>query len=285
MAITSLVSVFQYSEVTKQTLTTEQKTTIEGYLGFATDIVNSYCNRILTVNNYNEWIENKDGISLWTSQYPINRVYFVGIPQIAGNIKNTNVSAVTSSMSYDSNVFSLSHYDTNGDLNDSEILQSNVKTLSTLETLLEVDNAWSVNINSDYINYSTKFVKPFDCNDAQEQFDIEIADSKSIKSKIVDKQGLELNCATTDVYVEYNAGYTPATDNLDHTALATQGNVPSDLVWVICNIISDLYVNDMNMVREESINDVDQSKFDTQYNDNIVEKYKVILDKYRKLEF
>ena len=300
--MSSIVTVKEYSDVLNKTLTVTEIPVVENYLVYATELVEKYCDRDFAKSTHEEWYNQRYSNNrniVWLESYPINKIYSIGIPQSIGTIQNSNVSAVISSVSYDSNVFSLNHTDIYGDDITIELLKTANKTLTTLKTNIEANNGWSMVVDTPYVNYPTKLLQPIDLVQTKnaKQVYMGVDNDTVAVVKIFNECGLELNQDVENVYVKYQSGYDVSVDNVDHTAIATQGNVPRDLIYAISYIVNDMlsYANggilmenngiSSNMIKSETIGDYSYTKFDKYSVDEIILKYHPLIDRYQKKSF
>jgi hypothetical protein len=117
---------------------------------------------------------------------------------------------------------------------------------------------------------------------------------------------VEMSAGISDMLIKYDAGYTVATDNAGHTALVTAGNVPGDLLTVVCYVANDLQTLasgsessttggiPSNLLKSETIGDFSYTRFDagstssfksTSVVNAVVNKYADLLDRYTKKNF
>jgi len=286
----AIATVTNYSTIFNITPTVSEQAVISSNLDYSTALINNYCHRNIEQATYTEWIDNSytsDKEYVYTQEYPINKIYYIGIPSTCAKIQNTNVSATISSISYDSNVFSLYWMDILGNDNQVELLASNNKILSTLKTNIEANSGWYCNVESDYVSFPVSFLSKLDIAQVQDnEVDIKIADNNDISGQvdIVDEDCIRLNQGFDRIFVKYLAGYTAAT-------------MPKELIYVCCQIASDLQsfasggsIDEnsgvvSNLIQSEHISDYSYSKFSNATREEIVVKYDPILSKYTKKSF
>jgi hypothetical protein len=302
MSIQKIASVVEYSNVFNITPTDAEKVIIDKYLEYSTGIINQYCDRKLAKDTYSEWYNNiySNGQNLaYTEQYPIVKVLKIGIPEKVAQIECSNANVVSSTISFDSNVFSLNTTDDVGDDITVELLVSDNKTLNSLKTNIEANNGWTFDVNSDYINYQTALIKPIDIAQTNEKQDIELAIGNNIVGKvdILDECSIKINQNIDTLFIKYIAGYTPTVDDANATSILTQGNVPKDLVTVTCHVANDLmsYARgesssnqvgvSTNVIQAESIGDYSYSKFSKFTIMEVISNYSELLDRYCKKSF
>lgn len=303
--MSNIASVYEYLNVFNQTTaTTAEKTSIETFLTYSTALIEKYCDRLFTKTTYSEWINQpypSEKNFIYTNQYPINKIYFIGVPVQCATIEDSNVASIIGTLSYDSNVFS--RFTTKDDGNDEtiEILASGYKTLATLKTQFETDANVICDVNTEYINYPTSYIKPFDSQDITGgyQAQLEVVKSSGLVAKvdIVDENCIKLNEGVDDIFVKYSAGYTATVDNADHTAIVTQGTMPKELVYVCSQVANDMIsfavsgsISDnagisSNLISAEHIADYSYQKFPDATRDQIITKYTELLDRWTKKTF
>lgn len=281
----SIASLTDYSTIFSVTPTVAEEVIITSDLTYATALINSYCDRIFEQATYSEWIHqnySNDKEIVYVINYPVTKIYYVGIPANCAKIQNTNTSSVISNISYDSNVFTLSWMDNIGNDNTVELLASNNKILSILKTNIEANSGWHCNVESNYVSYPVAFIKSFGTAQVQnDEYDLQIANNEEISGSvdIINENCIKFNSVVNDIFVKYQSGYTTLT-------------MPNDLVWVCCHIANDLWsfanagAIEANSgqtsvgMKSESIGDYSYTRFDDNTRDQIVSKYSNILNKY-----
>jgi hypothetical protein len=297
--IIPIVTLYQYSQVMGldlSSITQAQKDNITNMLIYSTSLVQTYCDRIFAKQTYSEWYKqtySNDRNFIYTEQYPINRIYTVGIPEYVGElVSNTAVQMTSFSLFPDSsNVASITYFDNNGDNQEITIPLSTSKTLSALKTNIDASNVYTTTIDAKYVNYPSSQIFPQEFGYEPDLYLPLPTDLKAVK--IVENM-IELNSAVDNCFIKYNAGYEVAVDNNTNTGLVSVGNMPSDLVSVVCYISNDLlsYVNsktesgiNSNLIKSETILDYSYTKFDDSSINDTVERYSNLLTKYMKKSF
>lgn len=290
--MSNIATTAQYQEVFNiASMTSEERATIEIYLGYATALIQKYCDRIFGLATYSEWVKqpySSDKQYIYTTQYPINKVYLVGTAEVCAKVKDNNVSSIMGSFAYDSNVFS--KFTTKNDGSDDivEILASDKKIISALKAELENDSNVSCEVEVGFESYPTAYVKPFGAQNITGDYEavLEVVKNSGLTATvdIVDENCLLLNEVVDKVFVKYSAGYSAS-------------DMPKELVFVCCQVANDLISFatsgsldensgiSSNMIKSEQISDYSYTKFDDATRDQIITKYTELLDRWTKKTF
>ena len=220
----ALSTIFTYSQMLSKSLTADEQAATQVLLDQATSIIETYCDRTFGSNTYAEWVSQEfiDNLHkiVFLRNYPITKVYFVGIPSNVGKITNSNASALQTTLSFDSNSLSQYSVDIYGN---EQFGETTAKTLGTLKTEIE-SNGWSVTLDSNYSNYPVQQMKTFVAGQTSGGYyvDMDIPFPTGIISTIntrPESNYIEMNIGAMDIFVKYVAGYILPVDAAGHGSL------------------------------------------------------------------
>lgn len=301
---TAIATVLQYSNLLNITSTVAEQTRLEKILPIATELAEKWCYRILSQANYSEWYRQDYATEIdtvYTKQYPINQLKMIGLPGQVMTIENTDdtISLPVLSVFPTSTIaVSLGWWDALGAEQSVDLLLATYPILSQLVTAIELNTGWTVSMDSKYDNYPTSLLQPLSLVQVgTNKIEVMAAIDNGLVADIIGENEITLSANVDKVFIKYSAGYTVSVDNAGHTAFASVGNVPDDLITAICYIANDLMsyatgiaVHDQagvsnNMIKSESIGDYSYTKFEKSTLDEIVEKYRHLLERYQKKSF
>ena len=285
-----LTTVYLYNKYSESTSTDLPNDRLQTIIDDVSDLVEKKCGRVFGSATYKQWLDGDGSDTLFLPQYPINKLKKV-TNSIHSAIDVVNSGSDTATISSNVSAISLFSIDTVGTETETDLYFATYANVSSMSTAINNVSTWTATAQNIPTNETSlmRYTKPIYAEDALgASVTIGLA-SSNISARIayetnnrIEAIGSVFPCGRSNIYVEYDAGYTEPVDNSQHSDLTTTGDLPKGLTSIVNRIIND-YLKDVSL--DGNLNSFKLSDYQYTQKDisSIIDRHWLDLQEYARI--
>jgi hypothetical protein len=272
-----IITLQDYNSLTNDTA---NDTLVTALIPAVNDAIELYCDRLFDLQDHTDWFAYNNSITL--TQYPINKVKFIGYSQLVATFSNTT--------SYAYNITSTGiTVQSDEDFTETEFLFSNYDTLAKLKVAIESSYASIIlTIESGYEDLNYRLLRTGTGST------IYAAKRQDTLSRITGQRNLELlQTLQNSIYLPFNGIQEENPIMVMWNAGYATADMPKGLKLIMSNIIRDLVIMKVDIPKGGNIKSESMSLTNADYSytlsdSSLIQKiindnYASDLDFYRKI--